>query len=63
MIAGIEWPPDPADFIVHLGQVRWLLWEPVDETPGWSGSIAAERDGWAWALMAHDRFREQDAPS
>ena len=63
MIAGIEWPPDPDDFIVHLGQVRWLLWEPVDETPGWSGSIAAERDGRAWALMAHDRFREQDAPS
>jgi len=61
-IGGLEWPPDPGAFLGTLEQVRWVVWEPVEAAPGWSGSIAAERDGRAWALLAIDRHREGDAP-
>jgi len=59
-ISGVEWPPDPEGFADAIGAVRWMLWEPVGTPPGWSGSIAAERDGRAWALLAVDNHRDTD---
>lgn len=59
-VAGLEWPPEPDDFLEHLQAVRWLLWEPAGDPPGWSGSIAAEKEGRAWALLAVDNHREED---
>lgn len=61
-LAGVEWPPDPDDFVNDLASLRWVLWEPQEAPPGWSGSIAAESpdEGIAWALLAVDQHREEE---
>ncbi|CAN5776380.1 hypothetical protein BH23ACT5_BH23ACT5_20280 [soil metagenome] len=55
-IAGLDWPPEPAEFGEAIGELRWFLW--TDGTPdlGWSLSLAVESsaEGVAWALMALD---------
>ncbi len=60
-LADLEWPPDPGEIGDAGAGMRWLLWEPTGETHGWSGSIAVEADGRAWALYAVDDHREEDA--
>jgi hypothetical protein len=59
-IAGVEWPPDPGEFADAIGSVSWVVWEPAGTPPGWSGCIAAERRGRAWALLAIDNHRDED---
>lgn len=61
-LAGIEWPPDPETFASGLAALRWLIWEPAEASPGWSGSVAAEsaQEGLAWALLAVDSHRDED---
>ncbi len=59
-IAGVEWPPDPGGFAAEIEKVTWAVWEPAGTPPGWSGCIAAEREGRAWALLAIDNHREED---
>jgi hypothetical protein len=61
-LAGIEWPPDPETFATDLAALRWLIWEPSQAAPGWSGCVAAEsaEEGIAWALLAVDSHRDDD---
>ncbi|HSM02530.1 MAG TPA: hypothetical protein VK960_08865 [Acidimicrobiia bacterium] len=62
-LAGVEWPPDPDGLAAEAAALRWLVWEPAESAPGWSGCIAAESagEGIAWALLAIDSHREEDA--
>jgi hypothetical protein len=62
MITGEEWPADPGSLRDGTARLRWLAWEPLGASPGWSASIAVEdpsRD-MAWALLALDSHREED---
>ena len=60
-VAGLEWPPHPDELGEAVRGMRWLAWEPADAAPGWSGSIAVQADGRAWALLALDSHREDVA--
>jgi hypothetical protein len=63
-ITGTEWPADPDGLGEVIAGLRWVAWEPTDAKPGWSASIAVEdpERGRAWALLALDSHREEDAP-
>jgi len=60
-MADVEWPPESDAFATAIGSVNWAVWEPAGTPPGWSGCIAAERDGRSWALLAIDNHRDEDA--
>ena len=62
-LAGVEWPPRPEKFIDDLARLEWTRWEPPGAASGWSASIAVQdrETGRAWALLAVDSHREEDA--
>jgi hypothetical protein len=61
-LSGSDWPPDGDEVGAAADGMRWLLWEPVGETAGWTLHLAAEHpgEGLAWAVAATDSHREED---
>jgi hypothetical protein len=50
-----DWPLPPAQLGIAAEELRWLLWEPKNPTPGWSLHLAIEDEGLAWAISATDQ--------
>lgn len=57
-LAGIadDWPVPPAEIAAAADELRWLRWDPGDQTGGWSFHLAVEDPdhGLAWAVTAVD---------
>jgi len=55
-LAGLDWPPDPAELGDRLGRLEWYVWAE-DGDVGWTLrlAVADPADGIAWALDAVDR--------
>jgi hypothetical protein len=64
-LADLEWPVEPSSLADAAAGLEWQVWEPLDLAPGWSAclAIASSEHGLAWALEAHDAFREGDDPT
>jgi hypothetical protein len=61
-LAGLDWPPEPADLGAALAGMHWLLWEPEGHGGGWAIHLAAHHrgEGLAWAVAATDTHRDDD---
>jgi hypothetical protein len=55
-IAGLEWPPEPADLGEAIARLAWYLWSDGSPDTGWALRLAVESpaEGLAWALTAAD---------
>ncbi len=64
-LVDLEWPVAPERMAEAAAALEWQVWEPLDLAPGWSASItiASVEHGLAWALEAHDTYREGDDPT
>jgi hypothetical protein len=60
-LAGLDWPPPPAQLGEAAAGLRWLLWEPSDFAAGWGLYLAVECEEAAFAVAATDSHREEDA--
>ncbi len=51
-----DWPVDPEGLGSAAAELRWLAWDPGDQTGGWALHLAVEdaREGIAWAVSAVD---------
>ena len=51
-----QWPVDGDELGVEAAGLRWVLWDPGDQTAGWAFHLAIEDpvDGLAWAVSAVD---------
>src|SRR5205085_1752381 len=56
-LAGLDWPPDPAELAAEIAHLRWHRWEPPELTGGWNLHLAVEdpEEGWSAAIAAEDR--------
>lgn len=60
-LAGLAWPPDPAELGQALGELQWVRWFTPEAETGWvlRLAVADPVDGLAWAVEALDA-REED---
>jgi uncharacterized protein DUF6183 len=61
-VAGLTWPPDPADLGHTLGELRWFRWSPPEAETGWvlRLAVADPVDGLAWAVEATDHREDEE---
>jgi len=61
-LADLDWPAPSEEMEAAVQSLRWVVWESVDFTGGWSACIAVESAelGLAWALEAVDTHRDED---
>jgi Family of unknown function (DUF6183) len=57
MLAGLEWPPEPAVLGEVAGELKWFWWDPSAPRSVWQLHLAVwdEADDVAWALSAVDQ--------
>ncbi|HJR92522.1 MAG TPA: DUF6183 family protein [Acidimicrobiia bacterium] len=55
-VAGLEWPPEPAELGAAIAELTWFLWSDGSPNTGWALRLAVESpaEGLAWALTATD---------
>lgn len=55
-LAGLEWPPEPAELGEAVDALRWYMWTDGSPDTGWALRVATESPstGLAWALAAVD---------
>ena len=63
-LAGLDWAPVPDELGAALSELRWWVWGPVGLAAGWRCHVAVDDpfEGLAWAVSAHDSWREGDDP-
>jgi hypothetical protein len=63
LLAGLDWPPDPAELGSSIERLRWHELEETADEPGWVLRLAVEdpEDGWAAAISAHDILEAEQA--
>jgi hypothetical protein len=51
-----DWPVAPGELGVEAAALRWVVWDPGDQTGGWAFHLAVEdrEEGLAWAVSAVD---------
>jgi hypothetical protein len=64
-LADLGWPAASDEVGSAAADLRWVVWEPIDFTGGWSGCVAIESPeiGLSWAVEALDSWREGDGDS
>jgi hypothetical protein len=55
-VAGLEWPPEPAELGQAIAELTWFLWSDGAPNTGWALRLAVEspKEGLAWVLTATD---------